>query len=56
MARPSGSLRLTAIDRLPRFQPKKPGSSRKESPSSASTFTTAAPMSASIIAAYEPAM
>ena len=51
MARPSPSLRLTLIERLPRFQPKKPGNSRKESPSSDSTLTTSAPRSASIIAA-----
>ncbi|OGK81113.1 MAG: hypothetical protein A2X53_04810 [Candidatus Rokubacteria bacterium GWA2_70_23] len=51
MARPSGSFRLTAMERLPRFQPKKPGSSRKESPSSASTLMTSAPRSASIMAA-----
>ena len=55
-SRPSGSFRFTAIERLPRFQPKKPGSSRKESPSSASTLMTVAPMSASIMAPYDPAM
>jgi len=48
--RPSGVFRLSAIERFPRFQPKNPGSSRNESPSSDSTLTTEAPRSASIIA------
>src|SRR3989475_6492794 len=56
ISRPSAVLRSTLIERLPRFQPKNPGNSRKESPSGDSTLTTSAPMSASCIAAYEPAM
>src|SRR5262249_36600425 len=54
--RPSGAFTLTAIERFPRFQPKKPGSSRNESPSSDSTLITCAPRSANIIAPYEPGM
>ncbi len=55
-ARPSAVLRSTATERLPRFQAKKPGNSRNGSPVGDSTLTTSAPRSASMAAAYEPAM